>query len=496
MLNLMVANISSHNRYSKELTVPMIKAQIENSLELGWKSGDICLISNFDFEYSDVKAINVKLNSQCLTGSKMFALHWLLNPPKLSILRGCSLFPDLSNLERFPIFAHDLDAWQNYTFEVDFGDVGISTYSSSKFNGGVVFWRLSAKDIIDEIVDTLINGEQKEEPTINKLLTSTYKDRTTILNSTFNVGCSGFVERLTRAEKPIKIVHLNPYNRIAWETHMLDRNGIAEVSVCPRLEKILRKYFPFLATELSDEGRNRRLELIHNPKSKHSKKKTPKTKKPGKSISRKIDNAFYARDIRTDRQHTYKSIVDCCMNLFPATRSVIDFGCGSAWMLYYFMRDYSCEIKGIEPNELAKVYMSAEVRDFIDIQDLRDPLRLWKKFDLALCLEVVEHIIDSYSDTVISNITKGAPILVFSAASPGQGGSEHVNERFFEYWMEKLLLANFEFCPVLTLAAKNFLKEARIKSWYANNISIFKFSLACPFNEKIEAQENALSCLL
>ena len=64
------------------------------------------------------------------------------------------------------------------------------------------------------------------------------------------MGCSGFVVRLARSEKPIKVCHFHPYNRLSWETHALDRNQINEIAVTVRLEKLIRKYYPFLATEL------------------------------------------------------------------------------------------------------------------------------------------------------------------------------------------------------------------------------------------------------
>lgn len=488
MFNLMVANLSDSNRYSKTLIDPLLKAQIENSLDLGWNPNNICLISNFDFMFMDVKSINIGLNRTCLTGSKMFAVDWLFSTFKQNELDKF-IHGHLPNLSIHPVFAHDLDAWQNIPFDtcqnldfnqgldykIDFKDVGISTYSNSKLNGGVVFWRYDALDIIHEIVSCLVGkNEHKEEPTLNRLLTSSsFKDRVTVLNNTFNVGCSGFVKRATRADLPIKIVHLNPYNRIAWETHSLDRNGSGIISVSSRLEKILRKYFPHLATELSDEGKARQKELIANPKSK-KKISSPIQSRPKKSIKRKIDSHFYARDLRPDRQFTYKAIADCCLKLFPLSESVIDFGCGSAWMLYYLWKNYNCRVKGIEQNLFAQTCINYQILEFINFSNLSHELKLSEKFDLALCLEVVEHIDSKYADLVISNITQAAPILVFSAASPGQGGSEHVNEQPFQYWESKLNAGKFFIDPKLTKEAKSFLKTLKVKSWYSNNISIFK----------------------
>jgi len=244
---LIVANMREKSkRYNFDSIDVLLKAQIENSLQVGWKPEDMIVITNFDYEFMGVKACNTVLNDTCLTGSKMFGLQWAMD----------------SGLVNGAIWAHDLDAWQSAPFkEPKFKDVGITTYSNSKFNGGSVFWKMSAKDIVDHVVAIIAVGESKEEPTLNKLLKSDYRKRTTVVDTTFNVGCSGFIPRLFRAEKPVKVCHLNPLNRIAWETHRLDRNGMGFVSVSSRLELLLRKYYPALATELSKEGLKRSEQL-------------------------------------------------------------------------------------------------------------------------------------------------------------------------------------------------------------------------------------------
>lgn len=247
MNQLIVANLREKSkRYNFSSIDVLLKAQIENSIQAGWKPEDMIVVTNFDYSFMDVVAHNTTLNDICLTGSKMFGLQWAMNK---------GLIDDV-------VWTHDLDAWQSVPFkEPKFKDVGITTYSNSKFNGGSVFWRMSAKDIVDHVVEVIAAGEDKEEPTLNKLLKSDYKSRTTVVDTGFNVGCSGFVPRLYRATKPVRVCHLNPLNRIAWETHRLDRNGIGFVSVSSRLELLLRKYYPHLATELSKEGLKRSGEL-------------------------------------------------------------------------------------------------------------------------------------------------------------------------------------------------------------------------------------------
>ena len=244
--NLIVANwVKTNPRYNFQMLETLLKLQIENSIELGWDLKDLIVLANFDYEFMGIRTTNIPLNEICFTGSKMWGIKWLLE-----------------NTDGDTIWSHDLDAIQNSDFTLpEFKDVGIATYSTSKMNGGSVFWRKTAKDIIDEVVKEIIENKlEREEPILNKILNK-YKDRLTILNYTYNVGCSGFMTRYLWADKPVKVVHCHPTNRIAWETHALDRSGLG-ITISPRLEKLIRKYYPDLATELSEKGSKRRAEKI------------------------------------------------------------------------------------------------------------------------------------------------------------------------------------------------------------------------------------------
>lgn len=248
MINLMVANANRKNsRYTFEKITTLLNAQIENSIECGWIPENIFILANFDYAFMNVLTINISgLPDTCLTGSKMFGLKWLIENK------------DIRNV----VWSHDLDAWQNAPFkEPEIKDIGIARYSNDKFNGGSAFWRLpSSIDVIQKITQTLVDEKAtKEEPTLNKILKKECKERVTIIDNTFNVGCSGYVVRLSRSEKPLKVCHFHPYNRIAWETHAMDRNQINEIGVTVRLERLLRKYYPELATQLNMTEKEKQL---------------------------------------------------------------------------------------------------------------------------------------------------------------------------------------------------------------------------------------------
>jgi len=238
MKNFIVANRNDNsNRYKKEKVELLLNAQIDNSIELGWDKKDIILISNFDYDFLGVKAIKTNLNEFCWTGSKMFALKWYFENYNVDDV----------------IWAHDLDCWQNIWFYPPKfkRDIGAVQYSNPKYNGGSIFWKPAAKDIINKIIFLLSNDNAvKEEPLLNKVFKSKeYKKRIDVLNNTYNVGCSGYLPRFEKSIKPIHVCHFHPYNGIAWEIHALDRAGTGDISVTLRLERLLRKYYPTLATE-------------------------------------------------------------------------------------------------------------------------------------------------------------------------------------------------------------------------------------------------------
>ncbi len=73
--------------------------------------------------------------------------------------------------------------------------------------------------------------------------------------------------------------------------------------------------------------------------------------------------------------------------------------------------------------------------DFLfQVLELDQPWELTESFDLCCCLEVAEHLPHESADTLISNLTVASDVVLFSAAIPGQEGTDHINEQWPEYW--------------------------------------------------------------
>ncbi len=243
MKNVIVANFQPMQETCSFIRLETyIKAQVENSLEVGWTAKNILLLTNFDFEFMGVKAQRVSFNDSGLLCSMTFAVHDLFKN-------------DFVNEE---LWVHDLDAWQNSWFDCPhFKDVGIceySKYNRPRFNSGSVFYKPEAKDIVAVISFLLSNKKAtKEEAIFERVLSARiYKHRVTVLNSTYNVGCSGFPGRYMRSDQPIRVCHFHPDRRANVEIHLLGRNCLNAKTADERLEQLLRKYFD-ISTELSNE---------------------------------------------------------------------------------------------------------------------------------------------------------------------------------------------------------------------------------------------------
>lgn len=150
-------------------------------------------------------------------------------------------------------------------------------------------------------------------------------------------------------------------------------------------------------------------------------------------------------------------------------RSVIDLGCGTGAWLAEFQRHGVQDILGIDGPHVAVRQLEIDPRDFV-AADLTEPLRLRSYFDLAMSLEVAEHLEENQADEFVATLTRLAPVVLFSAAIPYQGGVHHLNEQWPDYWAERFEAHNF---VALDPFRRLIWKRADVEWWYAQNLVLF-----------------------
>jgi hypothetical protein len=254
----------------------LIKVQVDNILELGWKLEDIILITNFPYEFMGVKSIIVPddyffqddpASTKCFTLGKMFENNF---------------FKD----ELY--WVHDLDHFQQLPFteeeiikEMGECDFALCDYCRRiKYNCGSIFFRKSAGDIFIKIRDIMIEERKKhprceEERALMILLnnnrkwayrssvgaensfedagrtdTEEIKKRVHKMPITYNFADYNFGSGLRMCDYEPKTAHFNPFierKTISNPTgcklpFFLGKNRLNRVLLTERLINIFKKY--------------------------------------------------------------------------------------------------------------------------------------------------------------------------------------------------------------------------------------------------------------
>ena len=100
----------------------------------------------------------------------------------------------------------------------------------------------------------------------------------------------------------------------------------------------------------------------------------------------------------------------------------------------------------------------------------RSVIKLPQRYDLAISLEVAEHLPPDRAGEFVSSLTKLSDYVLFSAAIPFQGGSNHVNEQWQHYWVELFCAMDY---VVHDFIRPKIWNDSQIPFWYRQNILLF-----------------------
>lgn len=150
-------------------------------------------------------------------------------------------------------------------------------------------------------------------------------------------------------------------------------------------------------------------------------------------------------------------------------KSVIDVGCGVGTWLDVFKKNGVKKVLGIDGSYVNKKHLVIPEEEFL-VRDLRKPIKLSKKFDLVLSLEVAEHLPKECAETFIYSLTKIGDIILFSAAIPYQGGTNHLNEQWQDYWAK--LFKKRDYLPV-DFIRKRVWNNQKVKWFYSQNVILY-----------------------
>lgn len=148
--------------------------------------------------------------------------------------------------------------------------------------------------------------------------------------------------------------------------------------------------------------------------------------------------------------------------------SLVDFGCGTGTWLWVALNYGVLDVLGLDGNYIPRDMLMIPSRNF-KASDLSKPFVLEQKFDMAMSLEVAEHLPEESADDFVAGICGSSDVVLFSAAHPGQGGDGHVNEQPIEYWIDKF--AKHDYKPIDI--KQYFASDDKVEWWYKENLIMF-----------------------
>ena len=197
----------------------------------------------------------------------------------------------------------------------------------------------------------------------------------------------------------------------------------------------------------------------------------------GDEVSYIYDEEFANKPWR-DKGYT-KEFKDIVFEMYEP-ESIVDVGCGTGDFLKPFL-DEGTNILGIDGSK--NCFENRKIpEEKLLVRDLRFESLNIGNFDVCLCMEVAEHIEEKYSNRLIKVVTEASKNVIFTAATPGQGGVDHVNEKPREWWIEKFRNENFYYMEEKTKVFSDSLSEIEndkehdrksIKN-YEKNIMVFE----------------------
>jgi SAM-dependent methyltransferase len=200
--------------------------------------------------------------------------------------------------------------------------------------------------------------------------------------------------------------------------------------------------------------------------------------------------SYDAKFYRGQRGLSYRSanaVVPLLFDLMDL-RSVCDVGCGIGTWLRAFLDHGVTDVLGLDGDWVDPRLLQVPAAHFLKA-DLMGRLSLGRKFDLALSVEVAEHLSESRAISFVEDLTRLAPVVLFSAAIPGQGGTDHVNEQWQTWWQSLFVRNGYTLCDALR---PRIWYNARIAPWYRQNIVVFCRSECLPGYPKLAEADHTL----
>ncbi len=167
-----------------------------------------------------------------------------------------------------------------------------------------------------------------------------------------------------------------------------------------------------------------------------------------------------------------------------APQSLLDVGCGLGSWLKVAQDLGLSDLRGLEGPWIQDSPLVVDPT-LIQQMDLESPFTLGRRYDLAVCLEVAEHLSPAAATGFVDSLVAHADHILFSAAVPFQGGHHHLNEQLLSYWIAHF--ARHDYIPLDLFRARLWIDQS-IPWWLRQNLILFVRRTALESNPALLAE--------
>ena len=187
-------------------------------------------------------------------------------------------------------------------------------------------------------------------------------------------------------------------------------------------------------------------------------------------------DAFY-RFLDATSEASARRIVPLLLDVVQIA-SIVDVGCGDGGWLAAARAAGIDDILGLDGPWIDKAVLKIPAANFRVVR-LDEPVALARRFDLAISVEVAEHLPPERAALFVAELTQLAPLVLFSAAVPGQDGTHHLNEQWPGYWARLFAARGYR---AIDMLRHRLWDDPTVAYWYKQNLLLYADAAALDAN--------------
>lgn len=186
-------------------------------------------------------------------------------------------------------------------------------------------------------------------------------------------------------------------------------------------------------------------------------------------VETSYDRAFY--DFRAEGSLRSANVLLSLLAKHYRADSVIDVGCGRGTWLSAALQLGVNRAVGLDGAWVENQILDPRIEfRAVDLTDLTSQIEVDEHFDLAISLEVAEHLPETRADAFVEFLCHRADVVIFGAATKLQGSTNHINEQWQSYWVARFEDKGY---VCIYLFRQSSWGNNEVAWWYQQNAFLF-----------------------